>query len=143
MDKAIFIKELSKIVGIVAVCKFGSHGTEFWIKDRSDIDLAIIVSPNINFTDTLNMEDKIEALSKEFYKYDNIHLTFILFKEFHTKFARFAVDSGEQFIVDEDRWYDFQHYVLKYARENRNFERMLKIDEQYTYFGGIIDESLL
>lgn len=129
--------------GIVAACKFGSHGTDYWIEGRSDIDLAIIVSPKISFTDTLNMEDKIEALSKDFYKYDNIHLTFIMFNEFYTKFARFAVDSEERYIVDEERWYDFQHYVLKYARENANFERMLKIDEQYTYFGGIIDDSLL
>lgn len=143
MNKDSFIKELRNMGGIVAVCKFGSHGTDYWIEGRSDIDLAIIASPNINFTDTLNMEDKIEALSKDFYKYDNIHLTFIMFNEFHTKFARFAVDSEEQYIVDEERWYDFQHYVLKYARENRNFERMLKIDEQYTYFGGIIDDSLL
>ena len=67
----------------------------------------------------------------------------VLFKDFDSKYARIAVDSDAKFIADEERWYDFQHYVLKYARNNEQFERMLKIDEQYTYFGGIIDESIL
>ncbi len=54
-----------------------------------------------------------------------------------------SVDSNNKYIIDEELWYDFQHYVLKYARNNANFEKVLKIDEQYSYFGGITDESLL
>lgn len=79
------------------------------------------------------MEDKLIDIFREYYKYDNIHLTFIFFKDFVSKYARIAVDSEVKFIVDEDRWFDFQHYVLKFARNNHEFERRLKIDEQYTY----------
>lgn len=43
----------------------------------------------------------------------------------------------------ENRSFDFQHYVLKYARNNSGFEKKLRIDEQCSYFGGIIDESIL
>ncbi len=138
-----FIEELSKINDIVAICKFGSHGTKYWIEDRSDIDLAIVVAPGISFMNILYMEDEISALCKKYYDYDNIHLTFILFSDFSSKYARIAVDSEEQYIFDENRWFDFQHYVLKFARQNRQFERMLKIDEQYSYFGGIVDDTLL
>lgn len=143
LDKLQFQEELKKINGIVALSKFGSHGTEYWIDGRSDIDIAVVVKPNISFDDTLYMEDELENILKEYYNYDNIHLTFIMFKDFTTKYARIAVDSNEIYIIDYDFWYDFQHYVLKYARNNREFEKKLKIDEQYTYFGGIIDESIL
>lgn len=138
-----FIEKLRKISNIIAVCKFGSHGTGYWIENRSDIDIAVVVNSSVSFMDTINIEDELIDIIKEYYNYDNIHLTFILFKDFYSKYARFAVDSNERYIIEENTWYDFQHYVLKYARNNKGFEKMLKIDEQYTYFGGIIDESLL
>lgn len=135
--------KLKKIKGIVAISQFGSFGTEYFIDGKSDIDLAVVVEPDVSYMDTLNLEDAILPIFCEEYKYDNIHLTFILFKEFASKYARLAVDSDNIIVIDENRWFDFQHYVLKFARNNREFERTLKIDEQYTYFGGIIDESIL
>lgn len=143
LDKLQLEEKLEKIQGIVALSKFGSHGTEHWIEGRSDIDIAVIVKPNISFKDTLNMEDELDGILKSYYDYDKMHLTFIMFSDFPCKYARMAVDSDEQYIIDYNNWYDFQHYVLKYARNNREFEKMLKVDEQYTYFGGIIDESIL
>lgn len=143
MNSINLIEKVKGINGIVGISKFGSHGTEHWVKERSDIDIAVVVGPEISFMDTLDMEDSLIEILKENYNYDNIHLTFIMYKDFHCKYARMAVDSDERYIINENQWYDFQHYVLKYARNNANFERMLKIDEQYSYFGGIIDESLL
>lgn len=149
MDTSELISKLKKISGLVAVSQFGSFGTELWIKDRSDIDLAIIVGVDartgeyITYMDTLKLEDLLLPIFKEYYSYENIHMTFLLFKDFISKYSRMAVDSNCIFIVDDNMWYDYQHYVLKYARNNREFEKILKMDEQYTYFGGIIDESLL
>lgn len=143
MKETDFLSEIRKIGSVICISEFGSYRTEYWRKDRSDIDLAVIVKPKVLFMDTLDIEDKILELSKDYYKYEDIHLTFILFKDFSSKYARLAVDSNNKYIIDENLWYDFQHYVLKYARNNANFEKMLKIDEQYSYFGGIIDESLL
>lgn len=143
MNKHNLEEKLNSINGIVAISVFGSYGTDLWIEGRSDIDVAVIVKSNITFQDTLNMEDEIEDLLKRYFNYDNIHLTFIMFNDFSSKYARIAVDSTEQIILDYDSWFDFQHYVFKYARNNVEFEKMLKIDEQYTYFGGIIDESIL
>ena len=143
MNKEEFIKKLNKYREIIALCEFGSYGTKDWIKDRSDIDLIIVTKPNVTFLDTFEIEDEIKEIATEFYKYDKIHLTFLLFKDFSNKYARIAVDSDKKYILDEERWYDFNHYVLKSARNNEKLERTLKIDEQYSYFGGIIDESLL
>lgn len=143
MELAQFIDNLRKIKGIVAIAQFGSYGTPVWIKNRSDIDLAVIVSRDISFMDTLNMEDELLNLFNKYYKYDNIHITFIFYNDFHSKYARLAVDSENKFIVDENLWFDFQHYVLKFSRNNARFEKQLKLDEQFTYFGGVIDESLL
>ncbi|MGL5380120.1 nucleotidyltransferase domain-containing protein [Clostridium sp.] len=143
MKKEDFIKELSDIDGVISLCQFGSYETEYWIKDRSDIDLAVVMKPETTFMYTIKIEDTLESLCRKYYKYDKIHLTFILFNEFSTKYARMAIDSEKKYIVDENDWYDFQHYVLKHIRNNENLEKRLKIDEQYSYFGGIIDESVL
>lgn len=143
MNKSEFISKLKDINGLVCLCQFGSYGTKFWIRDRSDIDVIAIMGPNVKYIDTLDIEDIIEELLKNYYGYDNIHITFVLFNEFSSKYARMAIDSSIQYIVDENGWFDFQHYVLKYIRNNEQFERTLKIDEQYSYFGGIVDESLL
>lgn len=143
MDSNEFISGIKNIEEIVAVCEFGSYGTKYWVEHRSDIDLAIIVAPNVSFMDTLDIEDDILDLAKKYYNYDDIHLTFILFSDFGCKFARMAIDSKKQYIANENRWFDFQHYVLKYIRNNENLERILKIDEQYSYFGRIVDESIL
>lgn len=142
MDKSEYIEELSKIEGLVSICQFGSYGTEYWMEDVSDIDLVIVTAPDKNFMYTLKIEDDILELAKKFYKYDDIHLTFVLFNEFSNKYAKIAVDSDNKFIINDEKWFDFQHYVCKYARNNENLERTLKIDEQFSYFGRIIDESL-
>lgn len=143
MKLATLIDKLKNINGVVAISQFGSYASELWIENRSDIDLAVVVGAEISYMNTLSMEDEILPIFEAYYDYSDIHITFILFKEFTSKYARMAVDSECVFIVDENRWFDFQHYVLKYARNNSEFERKLKMDEQYTYFGGIIDESIL
>ena len=48
MDKGEFIKAISKHNEIIAICEFGSYGTDDWIKDRSDIDLAIYCEKSIS-----------------------------------------------------------------------------------------------
>ena len=120
LDEAKFVNELKKINELVCIAEFGSYNTEYWIKDRSDIDLAVVVNHGVSFLDTLDIEDDIIKAAQEYYEYENIHL-----------------------ILDNERWYDFQHYVFKYARLNEKLERTLKIDEQYYYFGEVVDESLL
>lgn len=143
MEEGILIDKFKQIKDIVAISQFGSYGTEFWVKDRSDIDIAVIVTQEISYMDTLSKEDDILPILEEYYNYNRIHLTFILFKEFDNKYAKLAIDSTQQFIINEELWFDFQHYVLKYLRNNEVLQKTLNIDEQYSYFGGIIDESLL
>lgn len=136
------IEKLKSINGLVAICEFGSYGSEYWLEGKSDIDLITVVGSEISYMDTLDIEELLLPIISEYYNYSNIHLTFILFNDFYNKFARIAIDSKNIIIVRDD-WFDFQHYVLKYIRNNSWLERTLKIDEQYTYFGGIIDDSVL
>lgn len=137
------IDDLKSVKGVVSVSEFGSYRSDLWIKDRSDIDLAVVVAPTVSFIDTLDMEDDLLTLFQNHYEYNSIHITFIFFNDFSSKYARIAVDSHTIYIVNELLWFDFQHYVLKFVRNNHLLEKQLKLDEQFTYFGGIIDESLL
>lgn len=143
LNQAELLTKLQSVKGLVAISQFGSYGSEYWIKDRSDIDLAVVVSRNITYLDTLDMEDMLLPIFEKYYGYHKIHFTFIFFQDFSTKYARIAVDSDTVFIINDNDWFDFRHYVLKCIRINENLERTLKLDEQYSYFGGIIDESLL
>lgn len=143
MSKEEFIKALKKHKEVVCLCEFGSYGTEYWNEGRSDIDLLVVVGPKVALLDTFDLEDHILEIARRFYEYDNIHLSFVLFKDFVNKYARLAVDSDIKYIINEARWYDFNHYVLKAVRNNERLEKTLKLDEQYCYFGRIVDESLL
>lgn len=143
MKTSELIDKLRDIKGIVGVSQFGSYGSKYWIKDRSDIDLFVVVEPGVSYLDTLTMEDELLPILEKYYSYNKIHLTFNLFKDFHNKFARIAIDSETTFVIREDLWFDFQHYVLKHIRNNEALEKKLKLSEQYSYFGGVIDESLL
>ena len=133
MTESDFLEKLKKLKNIICVVEFGSFRTEAWIKDRSDIDLLVITAPNVTFMDTLEIEDDVLEIAREFYKYPNIH----------SKFAKIAIDSEKKYILNEEKWYDFNHNVLKYIRINERLNRNLKLDEQFSYFGGIIDESIL
>lgn len=143
MEEKAFIKKLKTIDKIIGISEFGSFNTEDWIKDRSDIDIAVIMAPKMTFMDTLEIEDELLELLTEFYNYEDIHMTFILFKDFGSKFARIAIESEKIYVTNEERWFDFSHYVRKYFRNNYEFEKRMKINEQYELFGGIIDESIL
>ncbi len=143
MKEKEFLSKLRDLKNVICIVEFGSFRTDEWIKDRSDIDLLVVTSPKITFMDTLDIEDEVLELAKEFYNYNNIHLTFLLFNDFTNKFARIAVDNEKKYIVNEEKWYDFNHNVLKFVRNNEKLYRNLKIDEQYSYFGGIVDESIL
>ena len=46
--------------------------------------------------------NRVLEIAKEFYKYPNIHLTFLLFKDFHNKFAKIAIDSEKKYILNEE-----------------------------------------
>ncbi|MGG5461203.1 nucleotidyltransferase domain-containing protein [Clostridium sp. B9] len=131
MIEAEFLVKLKNLKSIIAIVEFGSFRTEEWIKDRSDIDLLVITAPNITFMDTLEIEDEILEIAKEFYNYPDIHLTFILFNNFSNKFARIAIDSEKQYILNDEKWYDFTHNVLKYIRNNEKLSRNLKLEEKY------------
>lgn len=59
---------------VIAICEFGSYGTEYWIEGRSDIDLLVVTSPSVTFINTFNIEEKLREIAIKFYKYNNIHL---------------------------------------------------------------------
>lgn len=74
MGEAEFLKKIKKIGCVICISEFGSYETEYWNEGRSDIDLAVVVKPKVSFMDTLEIEDEILELSKQYYNYNKIHL---------------------------------------------------------------------
>ncbi|MCT4662915.1 MAG: nucleotidyltransferase domain-containing protein [Tissierellales bacterium] len=143
MKKIKNLKAIESISGIVAILQFGSYGTDDWIEGRSDIDFLVLMAPRFEYEETLDIEDDLETLLMDYYDYDDIHISFVLYKDYGSKYARILTDSDQTFIIDDKNWFDFQHYVFKYARINNNFEQRLIEDEKYTYFGRDVDDALL
>lgn len=102
------VDKLKTINWLVAICEFGSYGSEYLLEGKSDIDLIVIVGSEISYINTLDIEELVLPILSDYYNYPNIHLTFILFNDFHSKFSRMSIDSAKIIIIRDD-WFDFQH----------------------------------
>ncbi|WP_242841925.1 nucleotidyltransferase domain-containing protein [Clostridium beijerinckii] len=48
MAESYFLNGLKKIESIICIAEFGSYRIEYWNKDRSDIDLAVVVKSKVS-----------------------------------------------------------------------------------------------
>ena len=117
-----FLKELNiqEKDNIISLALFGSYNTKQWIKNKSDIDILILLDEKKGISFEFQLEDKLTPVLEEFYKYDNIQLTFLYLNEFDTIFAKCYIDSEDKLILDHNKEIDFRMYVNKYLRNNEN-----------------------
>lgn len=127
-----FLKELkiNNKDNIIALALFGSYNTEHWIKNRSDIDILVLLNERKGISFEFELEDELVPLLEEVYQYDNIQLTFLYLNEFDSPFAKCYIDSKDKLILDVNKEIDFRLYVNKYLRNNEWLNSMLKKDTE-------------
>jgi len=113
---------------IIALALFGSYNTEAWIKNKSDIDVLVLLDEKREVSFEFQLEDELTPTLEEFFDYNNIHLTFLYISEFESSLARCYVDSKDKIIIDYNREIDFRLYVNKYLRNNEWLDSLIKED---------------
>lgn len=132
MKSSMILKELKLTHkdNIIALALFGSYNTEHWIKNKSDIDILVLLNERRGVSFEFELEDELIPLLEEFYKYDNIQLTFLYINEFDSSFAKCYIDSKDKLILDINKEIDFRLYVNKYLRNNEWLDSLLKEDSK-------------
>lgn len=120
--------EIKNKDNIIALALFGSYNTEAWIKNKSDIDVLVLLNEKRDVSFEFQLEDELIPSLEEFFKYNNIHLTFLYISEFDSSLARCYIDSNDKMIIDYNREIDFRLYVNKYLRNNEWLDSLIKED---------------
>ena len=122
--------KINKINNLISLAIFGSYGTQYWREGYSDIDVLVIMEKREDIMDEIELEEELIPILREYFKYYNIHLTFINMKEFDSIFARQYLECEDKLIVDEFKEIDFRLYVNKYLRNNKWLENKIKKDNK-------------
>lgn len=119
--KKIMIKDcpLNKehLNNVLAIGTFGSYHEECFDKNRSDIDVMILLKKELDFNDEFEIEDYLDGILPEYFKHDNIHYTFI--HDFNYPFSELLLMSNDKIIFDEEKYLD---YLLGYSAFKRDRE---------------------
>lgn len=122
---------LKKVNNLISLAIFGSYGTKYWILEKSDIDILVLIEKRESIMDELDLEEILEPLLKEYFQYEKIHLTFINMMDYDNIFARQYIDSKDKIILDELKEIDFRLYVNKFLRENSWLRDRIKRDTKH------------
>lgn len=125
-----FLREfkIRKEDNIIALALFGSYNTELWIENKSDIDILVLLNEKRDVSFEFQLEDELIPSLEEFFKYENIHLTFLYISEFDSSLAQCYIDSDDKIIIDHNKEIDFRLYVNKYLRNNEWLNSLIKAD---------------
>ena len=119
---------IKDIDNLIALAIFGSYETKYWIENKSDIDILVLMGKREDIMDEFDLEDTLEPILKEYFEYDDVHLTFMSMRDYDSIFARQYIDSNDKLVVDEFKEIDFRLYVNKYLRENQWLIERIKKD---------------
>ena len=117
---------------VISLSLFGSYNTEHWINGRSDIDILVLVKHS-DFDIEFDIENYYRSRLKEYFKYDDIHFTFISLRDFDTVFADIYIDFEDKIIFDYESHYDFLMYINKFYRVNDGLIWLIKRDWEEKY----------
>ncbi|MBB6714384.1 nucleotidyltransferase domain-containing protein [Clostridium gasigenes] len=117
---------------IISLTLFGSYSTKFWCENNSDIDILILVK-YLDFDIEYKLEEYYKPLLENYFKYDNIHFTFIALNNYDTVFADIYIDFNDKIIFDISLHYDFLMYISKYNRVNENLINLVRKDWESKY----------
>ena len=102
---------------VLAIGVFGSYHEPCFDKDRSDIDIMILLTKELDFEQEFDIEDYLNSILPAYFNHDNIHYTFI--NGFNYPFSEILLISNDKIIFDEERYLD---YILGYSVFKRDRE---------------------
>lgn len=67
---------------IISMALIGSFNTEYWVNNRSDIDILVLLDRKIDVTLEFDIEDELLPELKQYFSYNDILLNQVLVKLF-------------------------------------------------------------
>lgn len=130
--------DVKKLEDVIALCTFGSYNENCWDKNRSDIDVMVLLSKELQWELELEIEDYLTEFCSEYFNHCNIHITFI--NGFVYPFGELMIASENKLILDTEKYLD---YVLGYScfkrdREYLEIIREYHLKEREDYTNGLL-----
>lgn len=122
--------KINKIDNLISLSVFGSYGTKYWRSGDSDIDIFVLMAKREDIMDEIDLEEMLLPILKDYFNYEDIHLTFLNMTDYDTRLASQYLDSEDKLIIDELKEIDFRLYVNKYLRENEWIIRKTREDNK-------------
>lgn len=122
---------LSVFKEIMAICTFGSYNEACFDKDRSDIDIMILLRKELQWEEEMEIEDYLQMILPDYFKHKNIHYTFI--NDFVYPFSEIFIESKDKIIIQEEEYLD---YILGYSCFKRDREYLEIIRESNLKYLG-------
>lgn len=130
--------DLSNFEDIIALCTFGSYNEQCFDKDRSDIDIMVLLKREIGWEAEFDIEDYLQTILPEYFNHKDIHYTFI--NEFVYPFSDMFIESKDKIIIKEE---DYLDYILGYSCFKRDREYLEIIRESNLRYMEEIKNGLL
>lgn len=122
--------KINKIDNLISLSVFGSYGTKYWRSGDSDIDIFVLMAKREDIMDEIDLEEMLLPILKDYFNYEDIHLTFLNMTDYDTRLASQYLDSEDKLIIDELKEIDFRLYINKYLRENEWIIRKTREDNK-------------
>ncbi|MGL5615070.1 MAG: nucleotidyltransferase domain-containing protein [Sarcina sp.] len=108
---------------VIAIAIFGSYHEKSFDKNRSDIDLLILLKKEVEIEREFEIEEYLENILKEYFNHNNIHCTFI--NDFNYPFSELLLISKDKIIFKEEQ---YLNYTLGYSvfKRDREFLEIMK-----------------
>ncbi|KYH32852.1 nucleotidyltransferase domain protein [Clostridium tepidiprofundi DSM 19306] len=129
---------LEKFDNIIGICTFGSYNEECWDKNRSDIDVMILLNRELDWKKEIEIEEYLDSKLPNYFEHDNIHYTFI--NEFVYPFSEIFICSNDKIIIREEEYLD---YILGYSVFKRDREYLEIIREENLKSKELVRNGLL
>lgn len=122
----------NKYPDLISLTLFGSYDTKYWIENKSDIDILVLLKKN-DFMLEMEIEDEYKKILEDYFNYKNIHFTFIALNSFDSVFADIYIDYTDKIIFDINLHYDFLMYISKFNRVNERLIKLVREDWEAKY----------
>ncbi|MGL5353105.1 MAG: nucleotidyltransferase domain-containing protein [Clostridium sp.] len=117
--------DMIKFENVISMAVFGSYHEECFDKNRSDIDVMVLCSRELDFNEEFEIEDYLESVLPKYFNHNNMHYTFI--SGFNYPFSELFVISEDKIILKEEEYLD---YILGYSSFKRDRENLEIIREE-------------
>lgn len=114
------VLDKEKLPFVMAMAVFGSYHEACFDKNRSDIDIAILLEKELDIDMEFDIEDYLDSILPGYFQHDRMHYTFI--SGFQYPFSELLLMSKDRIVFSADE--EYLEYMLGYSAFKRDREAL-------------------